>query len=196
MSISKGINYLLGFFGCDNQVIDMSQQLKAFFEHHAKVDALTGLHNRRWLDTVLERLVKRTAVNGQPLSLVMVDLDHFKSYNDTLGHVAGDALLRSFAQILAEENRAMNLRARFGGDEFVAVLSDTTMDMALPYLRRVRERVATEPVMRDRQVKVSLGVAEFDVATMKTAEDVIRVADADLYARRTQRLNEPGAPSS
>ena len=117
----------------------------------------------------------------------MHDLDYFKQYNDSAGHLAGDDALRAFAQILAEENRAMNLVARYGGDEFVSVLSESTLEGALIYVQRVAARVEKDPILGPSKIKVSTGLAAFDREKMKTASDVIQAADAELYKMKGDR---------
>ncbi|MEJ2207331.1 MAG: diguanylate cyclase [Gemmatimonadota bacterium] len=149
-------------------------------------DALTGLPNRRRLQIHLDKEVA-AARRGRPLTLVMFDLDNFKHYNDTLGHVVGDDVLRAFADVLAIENRAMNLVARYGGDEFISALSDSDGPGAGLYVQRIRERVADSPVMGPLGVTATVGVAIFDPETMSTPEDVIRAADDDMYRGKIKR---------
>lgn len=157
-------------------------------------DPLTGLPNRRRLQIHLDKEVA-AARRGRALVVVVFDLDDFKHYNDTLGHLAGDDILRAFAQILDDENRAMNLVARYGGDEFVSILSDADMDGARLYIRRVTDRVAQDPIMSPRGVSVSIGLAEFDRASMKTMDDVIQAADADMYRVKGLRSAKKKAAS-
>lgn len=149
-------------------------------------DPLTGLPNRRRLQIHLDKEVA-AARRGRSLVVVVFDLDDFKIVNDTQGHLAGDDILRAFAQILDEENRAMNLVARYGGDEFVSILSDADLDGARLYIKRVTDRVVTDPVMAPQNVTVSIGLAEFDRSSMKTMDDVIFAADADMYRVKTLR---------
>lgn len=161
-------------------------RLHASMQALSMTDPLTGLPNRRHLRMHLDREVA-AARRGRSLSAVIFDLDNFKGYNDSLGHLAGDEALRIFASVLRAENRAMNLVARYGGDEFVAVLSDTSVDGAAQYIRRVCERVEGDPVLAPHGVTVSSGAAQFDPVRMRTGDDLLRTADQDLYSGRAAR---------
>jgi diguanylate cyclase (GGDEF)-like protein len=149
-------------------------------------DPLTGLPNRRHLNIHLEREVA-AARRGRGLVICIHDLDFLKRYNDSAGHLAGDDALRAFGQILAEENRAMNLVARYGGDEFVSVLSESTHEGALIYVSRVDARMQRDPILSAAGITASTGLAAFNRETMKTPEDVIQSADADLYRKKEGR---------
>ncbi len=149
-------------------------------------DALTQLPNRRQLDVHLQREFA-AAHRGRPLSVVLFDVDRFKEYNDTQGHVAGDRALQAVAQVLSDETRAMNLVARYGGDEFLAVLSDTDLAGAELHAQRIHRRVARDPELRTTGLTLSSGVASFS-PEMKRIEDLIRAADEDMYeAKRLAR---------
>jgi len=148
-------------------------------------DPLTNLPNRRHLEMHLSQEFA-AAQRGRPLAVVLFDLDFFKRYNDTLGHVAGDDALRATAEILMGETRAMNLVARFGGDEFVAVLSDTSIDGAERHAQRVAMRMARHPVLGPLGLTMTSGVAEFQ-DHMETAQDMLRTADEDLYRNKSGR---------
>lgn len=156
-------------------------RLHASVQSLSLTDPLTGLPNRRHLHMHLEREVA-AARRGRPLAVVLFDLDNFKGYNDSLGHLAGDEALRVFADILTAENRAMNLVARYGGDEFISVLGDASAAGAARYARRVQARVADDPVLAPHGVSVSYGVALWDARTMNRPEELMEAADADLYA--------------
>lgn len=161
-------------------------RLHASVQSLSLTDPLTALPNRRHLHMHLQREVA-AARRGRPLAVVLFDLDNFKGYNDTLGHLAGDEALRAFADILSTENRAMNLVARYGGDEFISVLGDASAAGAARYARRVQRRVSEDPVLSPYQVTVSYGVAFFDPRIMESGEDLVQAADADLYAGKNGR---------
>lgn len=158
-------------------------------------DPLTQLPNRRRLQIHLDKEVA-AARRGRSLVLVIFDVDDFKRHNDTLGHVVGDEILRGFARVLDDENRAMNLVARYGGDEFVSILSESHMDGARLYVRRVTERMANDPLLHRHGVTVSMGLAEFDRASMKSAEDLLHAADSDMYRAKSRRAKQDRRTSS
>jgi diguanylate cyclase (GGDEF)-like protein len=131
------------------------------------------------------------ARRGRPMAVCLFDLDDFKHHNDEHGHLVGDEILRLFAAILKTETRAMNLAARYGGDEFIVVLSDNTRDGAEAHARRIQERVSKQPTLAKYTVSVSFGLGEFDPETMTDIEEVIHVADQDLYRSKDQN-SSPG----
>ncbi|HUG40311.1 MAG TPA: sensor domain-containing diguanylate cyclase [Longimicrobiales bacterium] len=146
-------------------------------------DPLTGLANRRSLERELEREFA-AARRGRELTAVMFDLDEFKQYNDAFGHLAGDEALLAFARSLRDETRAMNLVARYGGDEFVALLSDTSPEGARSFVERVRDRFDRQAIELGRgPIGLSAGLAAFDPA-MEGPEDLLRAADEELYRQK------------
>jgi len=148
-------------------------------------DPLTGLPNRRHLDVHLEREVA-AAKRGRALMAVIFDLDNFKTFNDQHGHLAGDQALRAFADVLTEENRAMNLVARYGGDEFVSILSDADDEGGLKYVGRVRNRMREHPFLGTTGLTVACGAGHFGEG-MHRGEDLLRAADQDLYRQKGRR---------
>jgi diguanylate cyclase (GGDEF)-like protein len=148
-------------------------------------DPLTGLPNRRHLEIFLEKEFA-AAQRGRTLSVILFDVDNFKIYNDAAGHQAGDQALRAFADVLRRETRAMNLAARYGGDEFITILADVDRALAHKQAERVAAAVARHPLLRNANIRASAGVASYELH-MNSADDLIRAADADMYARKAVR---------
>jgi diguanylate cyclase (GGDEF)-like protein len=182
---------ILGRLANQASVALENARLHASVQSLSLTDPLTGLPNRRHLQMHLDREVA-AARRGRTLAAVIFDLDNFKIFNDTLGHVAGDEVLRTFAAILQAENRAMNLVARFGGDEFISILGETSLSGAQQYVRRVRDRVVADASFEPHDITVSIGLALFDPVSMRNGEDLVRAADRDLYDRKAERDAPPG----
>jgi diguanylate cyclase (GGDEF)-like protein len=147
-------------------------------------DDLTQLYNSRYLSQVLRRETKRASRSGRPLSLLFVDLDGFKSINDTHGHLFGSRALVEAASVIRASARETDVVARFGGDEFALVLPDTGSDGASAVGERIRDRIAAHHFLRgdnlDIQLTVSVGVATLpDVAA--SSEQLIQAADEAMY---------------
>ncbi|MBP6632481.1 MAG: diguanylate cyclase [Kofleriaceae bacterium] len=154
----------------------------------AVTDGLTGLYNHRHLHERLALECERSARNGLPLSLLMIDVDHFKFYNDHHGHPAGDEVLRQLARLLGEGRRANDVVARYGGEEFCVILVDTPKFTATKLAERLREVVAAHPFPRREQqplghLSVSVGVATFP-DDAGDPESLVRAADAAMYAAK------------
>lgn len=177
----------------DNRLIDKSRQLKDFYEYHARVDALTGLNNRRWLDESVGRLTRRSAVNESPLSAIMLDLDHFKSYNDTHGHLSGDLALHAVASTIRKHLRPNDTAARYGGEEFVVLLPDTRLDAAEEVANRLCKAIAATLIRQPDGrplpgVTVSGGVA--CAVPGDPAGTLLAAADAALYRAKHLGRNQ------
>lgn len=149
-------------------------------------DPLTGLPNRRRLQIHLDHEVA-AARRGRPMSLAVFDIDRFKHYNDTFGHIAGDEILKAVGAVLSQENRAMNVVARYGGDEFVSVLSETGVEGARNFVERVQAHLERDETLSKFGISMSVGCAEFDPETMASVNDVLRAADADMYEDKARR---------
>jgi two-component system cell cycle response regulator len=157
----------------------------------AVTDPLTGLRNRRYMDTHLARMIDKAQSGGQPLSLLAFDLDRFKLVNDTFGHAAGDAVLKEFSRRLLDNTRSVDLVARLGGEEFVVVMPDAGMDDARIAAERVRSAIeAAAFVEGDRIIPVTVSVG---VSSLKPQGDVaaklIARADAALYIAKAAGRN-------
>ena len=176
-----------------NQVIADSYGHLLKFEKHATTDALTGLSNRHAMEETFPREVRRCVQNREPVSLIMIDVDRFKEFNDRFGHVAGDRALSAVGHVLRNHFRPRDHLVRFGGDEFAVLLPGIGLDEALAIAERVRDAVAgTTGGSKDSLIKVpveiSLGVAgrvEDD-----TFESLLRAADDALYRAKDAGRNK------
>jgi diguanylate cyclase (GGDEF)-like protein len=156
-------------------------------------DGLTGLYNYRYLHEVLQTEVSRSERHGYSLCLLMVDVDHFKQYNDHNGHLDGDEVLKIVGRILGERARRSDTVARYGGEEFCLILPETRFDFAVKVAEDVRHLVEHYPFQnRDKQplgkVTISLGVAEFP-ADADSARALMDRADQALYRAKTEGRN-------
>lgn len=162
-------------------------------ERLANVDGLTEAYNHRYFQDFLDREIKRAERNNYTLSLVMVDIDHFKKFNDSYGHQVGDAILRQFSQIAQELLREYDLFARYGGEEFVLVLPETTAENAEIVAEKLRSVIAAHGFELDREtyyITASFGIAEMSPASDTFSKsDLITYADEALYASKKKGRN-------
>lgn len=165
----------------DNQVILDSVGVLREFERHAVTDALTDLHNRHWLDNMFRRRLERCLKDETAASMVMVDVDQFKQFNDRYGHVAGDRALRLVAETLRNHFRPGDMVARFGGDEFSVLLPGADIEAARTCAERARWAVlkATDEDAGAPKITLSAGVAAVEPGD--TLETLIARADDALY---------------
>jgi len=147
-------------------------------------DPLTGLYNRRYLQEILEREIRRAVRSDQPLGILMLDLDHFKKFNDTYGHEAGDSVLREAATFLSKNIRAEDIVCRFGGEEFVVILPTATLEASKSRAERLRAKIRELTVLHHGEsvgaISVSVGVAAVPQHGTSSKE-VLEAADAALY---------------
>ncbi|MDQ8038255.1 MAG: sensor domain-containing diguanylate cyclase [Pedobacter sp.] len=151
------------------------------------IDPLTGVANRRALDARLNEEIARAARHDAPLSLLMFDIDHFKSYNDEFGHVLGDDVLLCFAELLRMDIRQTDLVARFGGEEFVVLLPETTEEGARMLAERYRARVESTN-FPGKKITTSIGLAVWQ-PRFEQPEQFIDAADQALYAAKRAGRN-------
>ena len=159
----------------------------------AVTDSLTGLHNRRYLDMHMPVLLTRAMGRERPLSVIMLDFDHFKCVNDQYGHDAGDDVLREFAARLRKNIRAMDLMCRYGGEEFVLVLPDSDVDAARAVAERIRTAVSKTPfAVANGKHKVNLTIS-MGIAGLRlvgdSAEALFSRTDAALYQAKKDGRN-------
>jgi diguanylate cyclase (GGDEF)-like protein len=168
----------------NNSTVSNNIRLSREYKRNAMIDALTGLYNRRWLDEAVPRFVRRCGRGAPPLSVLMVDIDHFKRFNDTYGHPAGDAVIAHVARTLQANLRPTDLAARYGGEEFMVILPDADENGAAAAGERLREAVGQAPAIAPSGealpvVTISVGGAQFRRGQDMAA--LVAAADAALY---------------
>jgi two-component system cell cycle response regulator len=166
---------------------DLRRHLRASLEQAVR-DPLTGMNNRRYLDGHLRDLVAQNVARGRPVSVLLVDVDHFKAVNDNHGHEVGDEVLREVGRRMSASLRGLDLCCRFGGEEFVAAFAGGGTEMALQIAERLRLTIADEPFVISTekehesllQVTISIGIATTS-SSGDTAEALLKRADLALY---------------
>lgn len=168
------------------------RETRSALEHQATHDALTGLWNRATILAMLEKELAHAHRAGQAAAALMLDIDYFKQINDTRGHLVGDAVLREVSRRLAEVARKGDSVGRYGGEEFLAVLSMENLPGAEIAAERFRARVAAEPIdLGDvlLDVSISVGVGIVAPGHASDSETVLRLADAALYGAKARGRN-------
>ncbi|MDT6941941.1 PleD family two-component system response regulator [Brucella pseudogrignonensis] len=160
----------------------------------AVTDSLTGLHNRRYLDTHMPVLLTRATGRERPLTVIMIDFDHFKRVNDQYGHDGGDDVLREFAARLRKKIRGMDVMCRYGGEEFAIVLPDTDLANAAAVAERIRDAVSEEPFLlfggkHQISMTISIGIASLRLMGGDTVEALFARTDAALYEAKKKGRN-------
>jgi len=171
----------------NHQLEDMLTRVESL----AIMDPLTGIYNRRRFETIFNSEFKRAMRYQLPLSLLMIDIDHFKKVNDVLGHQEGDKVLKELSQIVQSTIREVDSPARWGGEEFVVLSPNTTRENALRAAERVRKAVDKHAFtgMGDKKVTVSIGVAGIPSPDIDTQEKLIHAADLAMYAAKKNGRN-------
>jgi two-component system cell cycle response regulator len=159
----------------------------------AITDALTGLFNRRYMETHLATLVEQASARGKPIAVLVIDIDYFKRVNDSHGHDAGDDVLHEFALRIRKAIRNIDLACRYGGEEFVIVMPETNMAVATMVAERLRRRIASEPFTvqngaRSLEITISIGIAALD-GVGDNAAAILKRADTALYRAKRDGRN-------
>lgn len=190
-AISRNLlSIIAGRMRDDHDALVSSHNERAQFQHQAYVDALTGIHNRHWMNVAFPRALHRCAMNNSPSAVMMADIDHFKRVNDTYGHQVGDTTLKMVADCMAKHLRPHDLLVRYGGEEFAMLLPDTDTADAQRIARRLRASVAENEVPNDDQsfqVTISIGIAPAHAEV--PIDSLIGNADQALYRAKEKGRN-------
>src|SRR3954471_2878489 len=174
-------------------MVEVTQADNIRLEALARTDPLTQLLNRRALLTQLGTEVERVRRYNAPLSILMIDVDEFKEVNDTFGHLAGDQVLIEVALLLARTARSVDAVARYGGDEFVIAVPETSEAGAIAFAERLRDKIQSHHFdigkRQPLRLTVSIGVADFPEPRVETAEDLLECADRALYRAKAGGRN-------
>ena len=173
--------------GAMQEIANLQQGLETI-RMESRVDPLTELANRKHFDETMSEAIRNSAQRGEPLSLLMVDIDHFKSFNDTFGHTTGDQVLRLVAISLKQSIKGRDLAARYGGEEFAIVLPNTSLEQAVTVAEQLRRTVMAKELKKKStgeiigRITISIGVAS--LLAYDTSETLIERADNRLYAAK------------
>ena len=187
-----------------NDEIDELRDTLEAVRKEASIDSLTGLVNRRFLDSALIEAAQECAADGQALSLLVLDIDHFKRFNDTYGHQLGDIVLKQVARCLTANTKGRDIAGRFGGEEFIIILPHTDLAGAAAVAEQIRANVASKQIILKAsgeslgQITLSVGAAR--MAAGEDIEETLRRADTALYAAKAAGRNcvmtEGAAPAA
>jgi diguanylate cyclase (GGDEF)-like protein len=184
-SVARNLLRLLSFrVRAANAQLRRRQKVGEFYRQLSMVDGLTGLQNRSWLNDHLPILIEQAAMTDNPLSLIMIDLDHFKQFNDMHGHLAGDDALRIAAGILTDALRPRDFAVRYGGEELMVILPNTHLKAGTIVADRLCKRMQQAVVFSDMHKPLPHLTASFGIASLKpdqSAEELIAAADNALY---------------
>lgn len=192
-TIAKNLLYILSSrVRHGHSVISDNFEVQKELQHYAMVDGLTGLYNRRWFDEMFKRQFKRCQTDETDLSVILLDIDNFKSFNDRFGHLVGDLVLSKISAEMLGSLRSCDTLARFGGEEFIIVLPDTLLSESLIIAERIRLSISQLSIQDNAKnllptVTISLGVSK--LTAIDTEESLIKKADDALYKAKEQGRN-------
>jgi diguanylate cyclase (GGDEF)-like protein len=161
----------------------------------SNLDGLTQLYNRRYFDNILSKEISRLQRSSSPISLLMCDIDYFKRFNDTYGHLAGDDCIRLVASVIRNRcRRISDIAARYGGEEFAVILPDTNAEDALAIAESIRQELEAKKITHGNSsvknvVSISIGVATITPTAHSTSEKLISLADEALYKSKSDGRN-------
>jgi diguanylate cyclase (GGDEF)-like protein len=191
--VARNLLRLLSFrLRAANALLRRREKVGEFYRQLSMIDGLTGLQNRAWLDDRLNTMVEQAHDADLPLSVIMIDLDHFKAFNDTHGHPGGDSALRTAAAVLTGALRPSDFAVRYGGEELLVLLPDSSERAGMMVAQRLCDRMRCAVVFDDMRIPLPHITASFGVATLQPDQDadaLLRQADAALYRAKNAGRN-------
>jgi diguanylate cyclase (GGDEF)-like protein len=190
--IETNVPYEKGFAVLISDVTDTANLMK-MLSHQANTDELTGLLNRRQLIRLGDNEIKRSKQKGNPLGVILIDMDHFKNGNDNLGHVAGDKVLKQVTQALSSALRNVDIIGRYGGEEFVIFLPNTDIDLANVIAKRLKEKIINLEINVDGETidaTASFGVHSEVANSLTTIDTLLKITDKALYLAKSKGRNQ------
>ncbi len=173
--------------------ISQLQQNLEMVRHESLTDPMTGLSNRKFFDEALERAIADAMARGEPLSLLMIDIDHFKRFNDSYGHLTGDQVLRLVAASLKQNVKGQDIAARYGGEEFGVILPNTVLRSAVTVGDHIRRAAMSKELMKrstgEHLGRITISVGAATLHRGDTPQSLIERADACLYAAKRSGRN-------
>jgi diguanylate cyclase (GGDEF)-like protein len=192
--VARNLLKLLSFrIRTTNALLRRRHRVGEFYRQMSMIDGLTGIHNRAWLQSQFPQMIERSLVTGSPLSIIMADLDNFKKFNDTHGHVIGDDAIQCAAKILNSTLRPTDFAVRFGGEELLVILPDTSKEACFTVAERLCAKFAQTTVFKDSQLPLPHITASFGIAALAAGQDIftfIATADAALYRAKNSGRNQ------
>lgn len=192
--VARNLLKLLSFrIRATNALLRKRHRVGEFYRQMSMIDGLTGIHNRAWLHNQMPQLIERSHATGNPLSVIMVDLDHFKQFNDKHGHMIGDDAIQSAAKLLNSALRPTDFAVRFGGEELLVILPDTSEEACSIVAERLCAKLAQTSVFKDDHIPLPHITGSFGVATLAIGQDIftfIAAADAALYRAKNSGRNQ------
>ena len=192
--VARNLLRLLSFrIRAASALLRRRQKLGEFYRQLSMNDGLTGLYNRAWLNDMLPKLVATAQRTRGPLALMMIDLDHFKRFNDTHGHLAGDDALRAAAGVISAALRPSDFAVRYGGEEMLVILPETSETLATMVAERLCKRLQQVVIFDDMRLPTPHLTGSFGVAILAAAMDELQLlaaADAALYRAKQAGRNQ------
>jgi diguanylate cyclase (GGDEF)-like protein len=175
-----------------NNLITEKLQMEDSFCSFGNIDVVTGMHNRQWLNLVLPRQINRSTMSGRPLSLILLDIDSFRQFNDKHGRLCGDVAINKIAHAIMEHMRPTELAVRYGGDEILVLIPDVDLKVARSVAERIRQRImymdiASPDGRKLPSLTISLGIAQAEAG--QSAEELLGVVEAALARAKDMGRN-------